>query len=55
MNPLTTIMNGYRDAFLYHRVPSLSGLGIVALIAIALDVIGYAIFKHLEKGFAEQF
>lgn len=55
LNPLTTIMNGYRDAFLYHRVPSLSGLGIVALIAIALDVIGYAIFKHLEKGFAEQF
>jgi ABC-type polysaccharide/polyol phosphate export permease len=55
MNPMTKIMNAYRDCFLYHRVPSMHALLIVALISIALVWVGYMIFKKLEKGFAEQF
>jgi len=55
LNPLTTIMNSYRDVFLYHQMPDMKALGIVALISIGICMIGYAIFKKLEKGFAEQF
>ena len=55
LNPLTTIMNSYRDVFLYHQMPDMKALGIVALISIGICVVGYAIFKKLEKGFAEQF
>ncbi len=55
LNPLTTIMNSYRDVFLYHQMPDMKALGIVALISIVICVVGYAIFKKLEKGFAEQF
>lgn len=55
INPLTTIMNSYRAVFLYHQLPDLSALGIVAVVALIVLVIGYIIFKKLEKGFAEQF
>jgi ABC-type polysaccharide/polyol phosphate export permease len=36
-------------------MPDMKALGIVALISIALCMVGYAVFKKLEKGFAEQF
>lgn len=55
LNPLTTIMNSYRDVFLYHQMPDMAGLGIVFLISIVICMIGYAVFKKMEKGFAEQF
>lgn len=54
-NPLTIIITSYRDVFLYHQMPNVSGLICVTIIAIVLCVIGYCVFKHLEKGFAEQF
>ncbi len=55
LNPMTTIMNSYRDVFLYHQMPDMMGLAIVALVAVAIVVVGYMVFSHLEKGFAEQF
>lgn len=55
LNPLTTIMNSYRDVFLYHVTPNMMALGVVALISLAILVIGYFVFTKLEKGFAEQF
>lgn len=54
LNPLTTLMNGFRDAFIYHKVPDLISTGIVFLLSIVVFAIGYAIFKKLEKGFAEE-
>ena len=55
LNPLTTIMNAYRDVFLYHQMPDMMALGIVALVTLVIVWIGYLIFSKLEKGFAEQF
>ena len=55
LNPLTTIMNAYRDVFLYHQLPDMMALGIVALVTLVIVWIGYLIFSKLEKGFAEQF
>lgn len=55
LNPMTTIMNSYRDVFLYHQIPDMSALGIAGLISLVIMVIGYIVFEKLEKGFAEQF
>lgn len=54
-NPMTIIMNSYRNVFLYHQLPDMKAFGIVALISVIGVMIGYAVFKKLEKGFAEQF
>ena len=53
LNPLTTIVNSYRDLFLYHTMPNWSGLAIVLVLGLVILVIGYCVFKKLEKGFAE--
>lgn len=55
LNPMTTIMNSYRDVFLYHQMPDLGALTIVGVFTIVVVLIGYVIFTKLEKGFAEQF
>ena len=49
LNPLTTIMNAYRDGFLYHQWPDMSALLIVTLFSFVVLIIGYIIFKKLEK------
>ncbi|MXQ72986.1 ABC transporter permease [Clostridiaceae bacterium DONG20-135] len=54
LNPLTHIMNSYRDIFLYHRTPDMLLLGCVFLASAVLLIIGYLIFVRLEKGFAEE-
>lgn len=54
MNPLTILVTSYRDIFMYHVWPPLKPLGAVALLALVILVIGYAVFKKLEKGFAEE-
>ena len=54
LNPMTKIINAYREIFLYHHVPGLLGVFVVLVIALVVLVIGYAIFKKLEKGFAEE-
>ena len=55
LNPMTKIIMGYRDAFLYHFTPPLTDFIYVSVIACIVLVLGYMIFKKLEKGFAEQF
>jgi len=54
LNPMTTIINGYRDIFYYQKMPDLTALGIVGIISALILVIGYVVFKKLEKGFAEE-
>lgn len=55
LNPMTTLMQSYRDIFLYQKAPNFVGLFYVLLLAVGLDIVGYIVFKKLEKGFAEQF
>ena len=54
MNPLTILVTSYRDIFMYHVWPSMKQLGAVAIIAIVILIVGYMVFKKLEKGFAEE-
>jgi ABC-type polysaccharide/polyol phosphate export permease len=54
LNPMTTIINSYRDIFYYHQVPNLLSLLIVGAFSVIFSIIGYSIFKKLERGFAEE-
>lgn len=54
LNPLTKIINSYRDIFLYHTIPDMKGLGVVFLLGLFILIIGRLIFKKLEFGFAEE-
>jgi ABC-type polysaccharide/polyol phosphate export permease len=54
INPMTHIINGYRDILYYQQLPNIWILVLVGLSSLFLVFIGYRIFKRLEKGFAEE-
>lgn len=54
INPMTYIINAYRDIFYNQQAPELVPILIVIVSSIACCVIGYMIFNKLQKGFAEQ-
>lgn len=54
LNPLATIIDAYRDIFLYHTNPNFFMLGIIAIVSVVVLIAGFAIFRKLEKGFAEE-
>ena len=53
-NPMTYIINGYRDIFYYQQIPDFVSLLMVLVGSIILCVIGYLIFNKLQKRFAEE-
>lgn len=53
-NPMTMLMNAYRNVFMYDANPSLKALGLVLGLAIIAIIIGNWVFNRLEKGFAEE-
>ena len=53
-NPMTYIINAYRDIFYYQTSIEIEPLLILIIIAIIGCIIGYGIFSKLQKGFAEQ-
>ena len=54
LNPLTHFIDAYRDIFMNHQVPEISSMIMLTILSIVVFFIGYAIFKNLEKGFAEE-
>ncbi|MCI5552661.1 MAG: ABC transporter permease [Tenericutes bacterium] len=54
LNPMTHIINAYRDIMYYQTLPNMKYLSIVAFASFIIMIIGYKIFKKLEKGFAEE-
>lgn len=54
LNPMTHLINAYRDIFYYHQMPDMKMLLILLGISIILTIVGYFIFKKLQKGFAEE-
>ena len=54
LNPMTYIIDAYRDIFYYQQMPDFYHLGILFAISLVLLIIGYLIFNKLQKGFAEQ-
>ena len=54
LNPMTHIINAYRDIFYYQQMPDFQSLGILFILSMFLLIIGYFLFKKLQKGFAEE-
>ena len=54
VNPLTELIEAYRDIFMYHQIPSLLPILYLVGITIVIFFIGLFIFRKLEKGFAEE-
>lgn len=53
-NPMSYIIESYHNIFYYKQSPDLYKLGIVFLISVLIFILGYNIFKRLQKGFAEE-
>ena len=54
LNPMTTIINSYRDILYAGSMPNLANLLLVLLESILICFFGILIFRKLEKGFAEE-
>ncbi|MBR2246548.1 MAG: ABC transporter permease [Bacilli bacterium] len=54
LNPLTELVDFYRDIFMYHQMPQLHHFIYLVVVTGFVYVIGRLIFKKLEKGFAEE-
>ena len=54
LNPMTHLVDAYRDIFYYKTMPDVSSLVFIAIFALLVLGIGYIIFRKLEKGFAEE-
>ena len=55
LNPLSPVIEIYRDILYYQQIPSLSSLFSALIVGIVSIVIGELLFKKLQKGFAEEF
>lgn len=54
INPMTYVINGYRDIFLNQTAPNVKVLMILLVVLVVACAIGYMIFHKLQKGFAEE-
>lgn len=54
LNPMTGIINSYRDILYYQSAPRLTSLAVLGLLVLGLLFAGYKIFYKLEKNFAEE-
>lgn len=54
LNPMAHIINSYRDILYYQKMPNTLNIIVVGLSSTLLLIIGYGIFKKLERGFAEE-
>lgn len=54
LNPMTHIIGSYRDIFYYQQFPEIANLIAIGLFSFIVLILGYSIFKKLERGFAEE-
>lgn len=54
INPLAHIVDAYRNIFMYHKTPVFGSVVYMTVFSLVIFIIGIAIFRRLEKGFAEE-
>jgi ABC-2 type transport system permease protein len=54
LNPMTSIVNVYRDVLFYQRMPDFFYTMIMLVISILILVSGIYIFNRLQRNFAEE-
>lgn len=53
-NPMAQLVEAYRAILYYHQLPDFTMLGIWGILSVILLILGYMIFKNLEKSFVEE-
>ena len=53
-NPMTPIINAYRDILYYGKVPELQTLVLASVIGVILFLIGWFVFDKLQRKFVEE-
>lgn len=54
INPMAQLVEAYRSILYYHRLPDMTMLVVWGVGSVVLLVVGYLIFKKLEKSFVEE-
>ena len=54
MNPMAHIIQGYRSILYNMEWPDFKMLGLIGIFSFLFMVLGYFVFRTLEKGFAEE-
>lgn len=54
LNPMFHIISYYREILYYKQIPNIGEVMLLLLICLAILIIGYLIFRKLEKRFAEE-
>lgn len=53
LNPLSAIVEGLRSALVFNRAPEWPLLGVSAILIVSLLVVSLAVFKRMDKYFAD--
>lgn len=53
-NPMTSVIIAYRDILYYQQAPKLSTLLMATLVGVFFVIVGYVVFRIMQKGFAEE-
>ena len=54
LNPMTPVINAYRDILYYKTAPQLETLVAAVVLGILVLVVGELVFVKMQKGFAEE-
>jgi len=54
LNPMNYVIVAYRDILYYGKMPELETILFAALLGIAMLVVGWYVFWHLQKRFVEE-
>jgi ABC-2 type transport system permease protein len=54
MNPMTPVINAYRDILYYKTTPKLETLLAAVVLGVAILLVGELVFVKMQKGFAEE-
>lgn len=54
LNPMVTILGGYKSILYDKTLPDFKALGIVFLVSLVLCTIGWLVFNKLQRRFAEE-
>lgn len=54
LNPMTPIIVAYRDILYYKQIPQLSTLAQGTVLGIIILIVGFVVFRKLQRGFAEE-
>lgn len=54
LNPMTPVINAYRDILYYKTAPQLETLVAAVILGILVLVVGELVFVKMQKGFAEE-